>query len=418
MTDSVRSKWKKTALYFLFGYFFSTTFSHALGQNFLGFTLLFIIIVLIKEKKFRPDFSFGNFTKIIFVYVGWSIISAVFSPSPGDSFINLREEWLFLMIPAVAFLCDDEKIVRRIYTIFAISIILISLYAVWQHFSGIDLYRDRDLIKAPSYGYSVRGFFSHRLTFGNYFAIAAIFILGAAPYAENIKSKILLYAAFIMASIAVVFTYSRGPILTLIVGILLFLLWVGRRKLKPIIVIIAALVIVVIFAAPDVTDRYVSSFKIEMEGKYAGSRLSIWRTAWRMALDNPILGVGVGNFFEEYPNYRDIGSDRAFSHAHNDVLNAAANCGFPYAIIYLSFWLVMIVRIIRYLKNLRGESFPRGVGLGCLLASLVFFMTSVYEATFADEETRLLLMAIWGLFIGMERLVKRETKLTENIEKA
>lgn len=418
MTNSSWSKLKKPATYFLFGYFLSTTFSHALGQNFLGLTLLSIIIVLIKEKKYMPDFSFDNFTKIIFVYVGWSILSAVVSLSSADSLIDLREEWLFLMIPAAAFLCKNEKIARRIYTIFAISVILISLYAFWQHFSGIDLYRDRDLIKAPSYGYCVRGFFSHRLTFGNYFAIAAIFILGVAPYAENIKSKVLYYSAFIAASIAVVFTYSRGPILTLCVGILIFLLWVGRRKLKPIIIIIVALVIFVIFAVPDITDRYVASFKIELEGKYAGSRLSIWRTAWRMALDNPILGVGHYNFFGEYPNYRDIGSDRAYHHAHNDLLNAAASCGFPYAILYLSFWIVIIVRILRYLKNLREESFLRGVGLSCLLASLVFFMTSIYEATFADQETRLLLMAIWGLFIGMERLVKREAILTENIEKA
>jgi len=418
MTAEAGATLKKLATFFLVGYFCSTTFSHALGQNFLGLALILIFIFLIKAGQFRFDFKFSYFFIFILIYIGWSIMAALFSSTPTDSLIEIREEWLFLMIPAVAFLFAEKKIIKHAYTIFAISVILISLYAIWQHFSGIDFYHDRALIEAPSFGYTVRGFFSHRLTFGNYFAIAAVFILGIAPYAENMKSKILLYAAFVAASIAVVFTYSRGPILILIASIFLFLIWVGRKKIKPLIIISLILIVVIFFAAPDITDRYISSFKVELKGEYPGSRLSIWRTAGRMALDNPIIGVGSGNFMKEYVNYRDITSDRAFNHAHNDILNSAAKCGFPYALFYLAFWVAIIFRMIIFLRHYKQEGVIRGVGLGCLLATLVFFLSSIYEATFADEEIRLLLMAVWGLFLAVERLVKLPQNLTENIEKA
>ncbi len=44
-------------------------------------------------------------------------------------------------------------------------------------------------------------------------------------------------------------------------------------------------------------------------------------------------------------------------------------------------------------------------------------MTSIFEATFADEEIRMLLMALWGLFFAIYMQVKTIAKEAETLEK-
>jgi len=407
---------KKIALYSLFGYFLSTTFSHALGQNFLGLALLLTIIILFKNKIYKEKPRFTKFNIFILLFLGWSILSALFGSTPLSSLFILKEEWLFLMIPTAAFLIRDEKTARTALRLFAISAIIMSLYAVWQHFGGMDLYRGTQLIKAPSYGYRAVGTFTHTLTFGNYCAVASALLLGIASCSYDWRNKLIFYLGFLLTATATIFTYSRGSIIALAGGIIVFLIWIERKHFKLVLPLIAVVIVIILFAAPDILGRFTSNFKMEWEGKSGVSRISIWRTSLKMGVGNPIFGVGPGNFGEQYVNYRDEFSNREFGHGHNDILNMSAYGGFPMAIFYLGFWVAIIVRMIKALKKVTENNLIRGIILGTLLASIVFYFTSMFEATFADEEIRLFLMAIWGLFFGMERLIKKRLEKTENIE--
>ncbi len=418
MINSESGKLEKIALYILFGYFLSTTFSHALAQNFLGLSLLLTIIIVISKKTYKQAFKFTPFNIFIFLFLLWSILSSLIGPTPMSSLIGLKEEWLFLMIPVVAFLMKDEKSMATALRLFAISAIVISLYAVWQHFSGIDLYHHKELIEAPSHGYRAVGTFSHTLTFGNYYAVATILLLGLALFANERKDKLIFYGGFCLTGIATLFSYSRGSIGALIGGIIILLIWIGRRQYKVILPLIAAVIVVILMTAPDVLGRFSSGFKMEWEGKSGVSRMSIWRTAGNMIVDHPIFGVGPENFGKQYVNYRDKFSNRQFAHAHNDILNIAAYAGTPAAIFYLGFWVAIIVRMTRALKKRIESKMLHGIILGTLMASVVFFLSSLFEAGFADEETRLFLMAVWGLFLAAEKLIKGERKITEYIEKA
>ena len=401
----------------LYGFFISTTFSISLSQILLGLALLFSIISIIfrKEKAERPRFGFiGLF---ILLFIGWSILSALLSSTPWISLLILKEEWLFLMIPVAACLVRSHQKINICLRLFALAAIVVSLYAFWQHFSGVDWYHQTSLAPAPSSGYRVSGTFAHRLTFGNYYAIASILLLGIAPYAKNRESKIIFYTAFFATTVATVFTYSRGPILAMAFGIIFFFALEGRRYIKILIPILAGIVIIIMIASPDVFSRYLSSAEREWKGEYAGSRQSIWRAGWRMALDNPLTGVGPGHFKEEYAAYRDKGTDRIYGHAHNDFINVAAYAGFPAAVFYLGIFVSIIIRIIKIRHRCTGDRLAYGMTTGAMLATIVFLITSLYEATFADEEIRLLLMAIWGLFLAAEYLVKLRLPATENIEK-
>jgi len=134
--------------------------------------------------------------------------------------------------------------------------------------------------------------------------------------------------------------------------------------------------------------------------------------------DHPIFGVGPANFKKEFVNYRDEKSSRIFSHAHNDALDVAARAGLPAALFFLIFWGGMFRKMLDFLRDKSVKNSVGGIAVGLLAATAVFFMTSIFEAAFADEEIRLLLMALWGMFMALATAVKGGSKRAETIEKA
>ena len=62
-------------------------------------------------------------------------------------------------------------------------------------------------------------------------------------------------------------------------------------------------------------------------------RLWTWRGAVRMALDNPVVGAGVGTWQDTYPRYALVGFTRL---AHNGYLQMTDECGLPGLILLLA----------------------------------------------------------------------------------
>ena len=72
----------------------------------------------------------------------------------------------------------QERYRGKLIAAFAIGVAILSLYGILQHLTGVHWFKDSPLVPAYDFGYRVRGNFSHRLTFGNYYATAAVFVLG------------------------------------------------------------------------------------------------------------------------------------------------------------------------------------------------------------------------------------------------
>ncbi len=117
--------------------------------------------------------------------------------------------------------------------------------------------------------------------------------------------------------------------------------------------------------AGGILENYVSS-----QATYFKWRMVFYRDALRMALDNPLLGVGIGNFESTYPLYRSIPETldpkhNVLDHAHNDYLELWAEVGLGGLIAFL--WLLWA--FFRKMHNAQGAS-SLGLGFTASIAGL------------------------------------------------
>ena len=86
-------------------------------------------------------------------------------------------------------------------------------------------------------------------------------------------------------------------------------------------------------------------------------RGDLWRAAWRMAVENPLTGIGFDGFGYFYREYRDLlaiterGTSIGSNSAHNVFLDILTNGGFPLLIIYLILLILVVKSAFISIKN-------------------------------------------------------------------
>ena len=392
----------ENALFFFFAVFiFGSTFSIALAQISFGLTLITFVIIIIVTRYNPFPASLKWFYIAIAAYVLWEVVSSALGRTPGDSLFMLKEEWLFLIVPVGIYLFARERYRENLIRAFALGVIIISLYGIIQHLTGIHWFRDSQLVPAYDYGYRVRGNFSHRLTFGNYYAAASVFLLGyglaaGRTVSRNLRSWYVLAGS--MGIIVTVLSYSRASIGAMIGGLLVAGLILGRKYFASMLAAVAVLAVAVWFVMPGLAGRFSNATENDLNTQYEGGRLYIWNNALKITSANPVFGVGAGNFRFEYEALLppDIPDNRKHVHAHNDLINMAATYGIPGAVFFAAIWIALFGYLWRGWRSPGRFLYRRRYCLAAIAGSAVFFMSAATEATFADEEVRQMLMFIWA----------------------
>jgi O-antigen ligase len=153
---------------------------------------------------------------------------------------------------------------------------------------------------------------------------------------------------------------------------------------------------------PGFLDRIEKRLEREYNLDDEMGRLYIWNSSFKLIKENPILGVGNGNFAVEYAKNLppDVEARKKHVHAHNDLLNFAAIFGLPGMILYLLIWLELFHILWEAWKKSSVEDLNKSFILASFVGAVVFFVTSFTEATFIDEEVRQMLMFIWAIGLG------------------
>jgi len=403
MTASVH-KFLHPALLFTFGLFaLATTFSIALAQTCLGLSLILFLVLAIADSH-RP---WTGALKVVYIaiaaYICWEVLASLLGPTPIGSLQTVREEWLFVAVPIGIYLLRDRSRRDGILTALAVGVVFLSLYGYLQHFFGIELYRSESLLPAGGFGWQARGTFTNRNTYSIFFATSSTLFMSLAfwPALDIASWRRRLYgAAGGLAALAVFFSYTRGALVALAVAALIGAAMLGRRLAVAAAAAAALAAVAVWLFMPGLVGRIGETASKDIDLNRPAGRLFIWSQSLKMAAEHPVLGIGPGNFNEVYAAQLDpdVPPSRHVGGAHNDLLHIAVKAGIPATLIFLALWLTLARRLAggwrRWIQsdpNRAGFCFAAGV------SSLCFFLTSLFDTSFHDEETRMLLMIVWSV---------------------
>ncbi|MEM7408464.1 MAG: O-antigen ligase family protein [Pseudomonadota bacterium] len=160
---------------------------------------------------------------------------------------------------------------------------------------------------------------------------------------RSILSRLAFAGVTVCCGVIVWQTQNRAALLAVAAASLAALICARRRGIGLLVVAVVALGGWQLFADSNYARRFEAGFA-SLEAIANSARMRTWAGGLEMALEHPLTGVGPGNFVYHIGDY-----DPDFTHhsAHNALVSAAAETGFP------------------------GALFLAGLILGCLLRALL-----------------------------------------------
>ena len=160
------------------------------------------------------------------------------------------------------------------------------------------------------------------------------------------RDQLPLVALFTLFPIGALFlSASRGGIISFLgeIGLLAFLILFRRREGKELaaagLVVVLAIAIVSWLGIGRALERFASYKTLEVS---EGRRIEMLQGTWRIFLDHPIAGTGLGTLQEVFPLYETIYDGLIVNHSHNDYAEALAETGVIGGLCGLAFLVLLV----------------------------------------------------------------------------
>jgi O-antigen ligase len=329
-----------------------------------------------------------------------TLLSALASADPGGSVRRFAGSWTILALYLVAGWLASVDRAERFLLLLLPPAAVFGAYGIVQHFTGVNLFGSggpmHSLLLGERRVFFPRGGFSHYQTYANVFFVIFCLAAGLAAAADTARARALRGAAAVFLAVVVVFTFTRGIWISLLVS-LAILSWVFARRAAFLVAGAGALALAAVLLVPSSLRTRALSMK---DPSLNVERLLLWETGWNMLRDRPILGVGVGNYRVAQDAYirEEMPLTMTRTHSHNIWLHAAVERGVlgMLALVWLSVSLLgAAVRSVRRAPDARA----RALAAGGLAALAGFFVDGMVQNNFGDSQAALLLWVVAGVVV-------------------
>ncbi len=274
----------------------------------------------------------------------WLAVSLAWSRVPYVSVINF---WWVGSLPLVFWLYtlapDRDRIWPWLSGAVGLTAIILALAALYQLF----------VLEA-----------NPRSAFLNSNSHAAFLMLVTVPIAARFllldaKQAVLNYwltlIALTVLLFAIAITGGRGVTLSglaaMTILVLLAFRHVPKRRIVTLLaVMVGAYILANVLLHGFVAGRLGSIFNPASAGH---DRFLIWEGAWRMLMDAPWLGIGLGTYWLFWPPYRHPADSSGGFYVHNDYLQIWIETGLPGLLLFLAVLVSVLYLFIRILKQTR-----------------------------------------------------------------
>jgi O-antigen ligase len=256
---------------------------------------------------------------------------------------------------------------------------VVSVFGILQHltFNG-KLYWFREM----HYGGIPFGPYVNRNHFAGFAELFIPMALVPLMLGKVRRERWLIVGLFAVVSVGSLFlAASRGGIVSLAVEVVVIVMWMSLRRMGPkqmlggTAVLIAALVMVSWLGVKEIAQRFSSMRAMEVS---SGKRASMRRDTWRVFLDHPWMGTGLGTLQMVFPPYETLYDGRVVNHAHNDYLEALAETGIAGGLCCALYLGMLLFHSSQQLSG-RNTSFAAVLNLSGLVACSGFLVHSLVD---------------------------------------
>lgn len=258
-----------------------------------------------------------------------------------------------LLVPAcvVVYLLSVHKLSSmrfRLWTSgFFLTLVVVQVVIGLVQFLKIRNYLPFGFIRAD-YGIRASGFFVCPNHYAGFLELSFFVGLALACWGRIRPAwRILAGYAALVAVVGIVISGSRGSYLSVMAGLVVFLiwsLWLVRRALPHLFwkLTTAAIVCVLMGGAAvgvAISKNFLLSQRASNLIDLENMRVTMWRSAWEQHLLQPIMGTGAGSFLMYGRQFREPRIQHDPIHTHNDYLQLLAEFGWIGVGLFLICWL-------------------------------------------------------------------------------
>jgi O-antigen ligase len=379
-------------------------------------TFSFILFFLALFQGFI-QLKTNHYKYLIFVlsFASWSVASLIFSGigltdgffgTPGR-FNGLLTYLSFLIFMVTSLILSKTELNRSFINILAVTGVFSAAYGLIQ-------YQGKDPFNWINEYSPVFGFFGNPNFQASFMGISATASLALLL---NVRSKLLFrigWAIYIPFALFIISkSKSQQGFLVFAAGAsVVMYLWVSThsrfKKLKTLYLV--TWIIGTIAVLMDILQKSPwPSFLYKDSVSYRGD---FWRAGWNMTTHNPIFGVGLGGYGENFRSYRDLVSANRIEissnvdSAHNIFLDISSGGGFPLLGFYLGLILLTLISAVKVIIRTSTFDYIFAGVFGAWVAYTAQSLISVNQIG----------IAIWGWVLS-GAIIGYEINSRTNIEK-
>lgn len=327
--------------------------------------------------------------------IGWAFVAAV---AATQQRVALRE-WrvVFLAAGIFALVWRGTVLTRRdqwlVVGAWMAGGTLVALVGLWQYATGAAVINAEGV-------WRVRGFYGSPNNLALYLDRTLAVSLALALFGSPWPGRLGWGAIALFQCVALILTFSKGALL-LGLPAMLATLWLGglivlrrqarSRRLLWVLAAVAAAVFVAILPFLG-TERFQRLLDFSQGTGFL--RLNLWRSAWQMALDHPLFGVGPDNFLYAYGSTYILPAawqEPNLNHPHNLILDWWTRLGLVGLALAIAWYSTIVQRLWR---GIHAADEP-ALQLGLLAAVFAALAHGLIDASYALPD----LMLVWVLIV-------------------
>lgn len=259
---------------------------------------------------------------------------------------------------------------------------------------------------SPGRNFRVMGFYSHYETYAEVLQLIAALAVGLLLALPDKRSApaFLLGGAIILITATLIMTSTRAAIAGLTIAVAVMSFASARRRS-----VITALLSLMLIApvAYFMVERSRGISVLDPEEGSTAYRLEVWREAFGIIKDHPLVGIGKGSegkLKDSWGLYED--GKLPPGHFHSTPIQIATWWGLPALMLYFSMMGIFAVETWKLSKRLKSERRWTlwGIALGGLGALVAFNVSSLVHFNFGDGEVVMMFWLLTGLVFAARRI--------------